>query len=197
MKQIKYLSLGLIPLLAIILFFGFTSNNYSSYNLSFLPQPDSLHNQNGGRMMGNGMMNGGMMGRGMMGSRGMMGQGMVGQSASKNIIKNKNGNWIAPASANKLKNPLNDIAKARREGKSIFNTQCFTCHGTNGKGDGPAAMSLNPKPANLTSNKIQKQSDGAIFWKITNGNSPMPSFKYALSENQRWELVDYIRQLGK
>ena len=186
MKSIKYLYISLIALFSLVLLVGFTYNSNGSYQMAFLTYPDSLHNGNGRGMMGNGMMN-----------RGMMNGGMMGQSNNKNIIKDKNGNWIAPASANKIKNPLKDIAKASKEGKGIFNSQCFTCHGTDGKGDGPAAMSLNPKPANLTSKPVQQQTDGAIFWKLTNGNSPMPPFKYSLSENQRWELVDYIRQLSK
>jgi len=189
MKRIKnvYIILGFI--LSLLLLFGFTFNsNGIMGSMMFAYQDSTSHN---GNYMGRGRMNGGMMmGRGMMG-------GMMGQTNSKNIKTDKNGNWIAPSSANKLTNPLNDIAKASREGKSIFNAQCFTCHGTDGKGDGPAAVSLHPKPANLTSNRVQQQSDGAIYWKITNGNSPMPSFKNALSANQRWELVDYIRQLAK
>ncbi len=186
MKNLKYMYISLV--LVVMLVYGFTVNNNSYLiNSNFAIQDSSYNN---GNMMGRGMMNGGMMGGGMM-------RGMMGQTNSKNIKTDKNGNWIAPSSANKLTNPLNDIAKASREGKSIFNAQCFTCHGTDGKGDGPAAMSLHPKPANLASNQIQQQSDGAIYWKITNGNSPMPSFKNALSKDQRWELVDYIRQLAK
>ena len=39
--------------------------------------------------------------------------------------------------------------------------------------------------------------DGAIFWKITNGRPPMASYKLALKDSQRWQLVNYIRELGK
>ena len=189
MKNLKYIYISLVSVLAVMLMYGFTVNNNSFLINSNYAVQDSSYNN--GNMMGRGMMN-----RGMMMGRGMMG-GMMRQTNSKNIKTDKNGNWIAPSSANKLTNPLNDIAKASREGKSIFNAQCFTCHGTDGKGDGPVAVSLHPKPANLTSDRVQQQSDGAIYWKITNGNSPMPSFKNALSAKQRWELVDYIRQLAK
>ena len=106
------------------------------------------------------------------------------------------GKWIAPSWTDTLKNPLAKIVKATKEGKSIFNSQCYVCHGTYGKGDGIAAPTLNPKPADLTSPEVQKQSDGAIFWKITTGNSPMASYKSTYSENQRWGLVNYIRELG-
>lgn len=196
MKRIKNVYIIFAVAVPFILFSAFTLNKGINYiNNTYAPQ-DSSSGYYGGYMMGRGMMGRGMMNGGMMGGY-MMGRGyMSGQNGSKNNI-DKNGNWVAPSSANNLTNPLQDIARASREGENIFNQQCFTCHGTDGKGDGPAAVSLNPKPANLTSARVQNQSDGAIFWKITNGNSPMPSFKYALTKDQRWELVDYIRELGK
>ncbi len=105
--------------------------------------------------------------------------------------------WVAPASADSLKNPLKGNSQAASEGKKIFTQFCVTCHGNEGFGNGITAATLNPKPANLTTKEIQKQSDGAIFWKITTGRPPMISWQYTLTEKQRWQLVDYIRQLAK
>ena len=107
------------------------------------------------------------------------------------------GKWTAPSWADTLKNPLSKIVQATKKGKSIFNSQCYVCHGTDGKGDGLAAGTINPKPANLTSPEVQKQSDGAIYWKITTGKLPMASYKNVYSDKQRWELVNYIRVLGR
>lgn len=184
------LSVGLVLLLGFKFYQADNARNNSgvSYTMN-----DSSRTNNSGSMMARGMMSGGMMSGGMMG-RSMMNNGMMGSNTSNS---NGNASWVAPSSANNLTNPIKDIVKASREGKNIFETQCFTCHGTDGRGDGPVAVSLNPKPANLTSSKVQEQSDSAIFWKITNGNAPMPSFKYALSKTQRWALVDYIRTLAK
>ena len=184
------LSIGLVLLLGFKFYQADNAGNNSYVNYTM---NDSTRSNDRGRMMGQGMMSGGMMSGRMMG-RGMMGNGMMGSSRGNS---NGNTNWVAPSSANNLTNPIKDIVKASREGKNIFETQCFTCHGTDGSGDGPVAVSLNPKPANLTSSKVQGQSDGAIFWKITNGNAPMPSFKYSLSKTQRWALVDYVRTLDK
>ena len=103
--------------------------------------------------------------------------------------------WIAPKYADKLKNPLEGDAKAAKEGKSIYTVNCASCHGNKGEGNGPAAAALNPKPKNLTLEKVQSQTDGAIFWKITTGNPPMVSWQKVLTEKQRWSLVDYIRQI--
>ncbi len=191
MKRLNLSYSILLTLIGAILFLGFTFNNSNLRPEIFTTLPDSLQNNNGGRMTGNGMM-----GRGMMNGN-MMGRGMMNNSGSDHNKTDKNGNWIAPKKANELTNPLKKIAEASRKGKAIFNSQCFTCHGIDGKGDGPAAVSLNPKPANLISSRVQKESDGAIFWKITNGNSPMPSFKNGLSKKERWELVEYIRHLDK
>ena len=105
--------------------------------------------------------------------------------------------WIAPKSADKVKNPLKGSAKSAKEGKQIFSTYCAVCHGDKGEGNGPSASALNPKPKNLTAEEVQDQTDGAIFWKITTGNPPMLSWKSSLTDKQRWELVDYIRELKK
>jgi mono/diheme cytochrome c family protein len=112
-------------------------------------------------------------------------------------INQPDSTWKAPNSANALKNPLSGNMKAARDGKKLFKLYCVTCHGNKGEGNGISAAALNPKPANLTLKRIQKQSDGAIFWKITTGNPPMVSWKYTLTKKQRWELVDFIRQLAK
>ena len=98
--------------------------------------------------------------------------------------------WKAPADAKNLKN----TEKATDAGKKSVETNCASCHGPQGKGDGPAAAALNPKPANWQSDKVKKESDGELFWKITNGRGPMPPWKH-LPEKERWQIVNYIRQL--
>lgn len=105
--------------------------------------------------------------------------------------------WIAPPSAQANKNPITASPTVLKEAKTIYLANCSPCHGDKGKGDGPAAAALNPKPADHTSPVLAKETDGALFWKISEGRTPMPTYKTMLSENQRWELVDYIRSLSK
>ena len=83
------------------------------------------------------------------------------------------------------------------KGKKLYNQMCAVCHGAKGKGDGVAGAALNPKPTNFTSASVQAQTDGAIFWKITEGRSPMASYKTILKEEQRWQLVNYLRTFKK
>jgi mono/diheme cytochrome c family protein len=106
-------------------------------------------------------------------------------------------NWIAPKSADAIKNPLKGKVSATTEGKKLFTQMCAICHGTKGKGDGMAGMSLTPRPTNFTKDNVQSQTDGAIYWKITQGKAPMASYKSALKSNQRWQLVNYIRTFKK
>ena len=104
--------------------------------------------------------------------------------------------WNAPASEKSKKNPLADSAKAVGDGKRVAQANCASCHGAGGKGDGAAAMALNPKPADWTSARIQGETDGELFWKITTGHGAMPAWRH-LPETERWALVRYIRSLKK
>ena len=103
--------------------------------------------------------------------------------------------WTAPASEKGKKNPLPADAKTIEQGKKVAEVNCVTCHGPKGKGDGAAAVALNPKPADWTSKKVQDESDGEIFWKISTGRVAMPAWRH-LPENERWALVRYIRTLA-
>ena len=102
--------------------------------------------------------------------------------------------WVAPAAEKAKKNPLPSDKKAVEQGEKVAKINCVSCHGNKGKGDGAAAVALNPKPADWTSKRVQDESDGEIFWKITTGRGAMPSWRH-LPENDRWALVRYIRTL--
>lgn len=103
------------------------------------------------------------------------------------------GEWRAPADAKAVKNPVKGVGNA----KKAIETNCVSCHGASGKGDGPAAAALPPpKPADWTSPKVQAESDGELFWKISNGRGAMPPWKH-LPDKERWEIVNYIRTLKK
>lgn len=105
--------------------------------------------------------------------------------------------WVAPATANQLKNPIAGDASVLKDAKKLYITYCAPCHGNGGKGDGIASASINPKPADHTSALVQSESDGSLYWKLTEGRAPMPSYKLVLPDIQRWQLVNYIRSLSR
>lgn len=103
--------------------------------------------------------------------------------------------WIAPMVAAERKNPILSGADSIGRGQVLF-SNCVICHGPLGHGDGAAAVALNPKPKDLTSAATQGQSDGALFWKISQGRAPMPPWEQTLSDKDRWDLVNYIRSIS-
>jgi mono/diheme cytochrome c family protein len=102
--------------------------------------------------------------------------------------------WKAPPTAANRPNPVPSNANTIALGQKLYTSNCFTCHGAEGKGDGPGAAALEKRPADLGACiKSNSETDGSLFWKISEGRSPMVSWKGALSETQRWELVNYIK----
>jgi mono/diheme cytochrome c family protein len=96
-----------------------------------------------------------------------------------------------------LKNPVPLNEQTLKAAKAIYEEKCLGCHGETGKGDGPEAMMYDPPPADLAdSHKVHTMTDGEIFHQISEGGKPMPAFKKQLSEEQRWQLVHYVRSLA-
>ncbi len=108
-----------------------------------------------------------------------------------------NGEWKAPKEVDQIANPLKGNIEDTKAGKQLYKLQCAVCHGDTGKGDGVAGLALNPKPASFKSEIVQNETDGALYWKITIGRAPMASYKDLLTEEQRWQLVNYIRTFSK
>jgi mono/diheme cytochrome c family protein len=86
-------------------------------------------------------------------------------------------------------------------GKAIFTQNCVMCHGAAGKGDGPAAAGLNPKPANFTDPARQRDMTGARQVHVVTAGGPseklsplMPSFGDSLSEKQIGDVIAYVRE---
>lgn len=90
-------------------------------------------------------------------------------------------------------------ASAIATGADLFPQHCAGCHGAEGRGDGPDAKGLPIPPADLTAGHLWAHSDGELFWWLTHGmESPegeltMPGFANILSDDERWDLIDYIR----
>jgi mono/diheme cytochrome c family protein len=102
--------------------------------------------------------------------------------------------WRVPAQVKKLQNPVPANNEAIGAGMMIYMDHCQSCHGENGNGKGKKAEELSVAPANFTdAHAMSAATDGELFWKITHGRRPMPSFKDKLTDEERWQLVVYIR----
>ncbi|EPR66996.1 c-type cytochrome [Cyclobacterium qasimii] len=104
--------------------------------------------------------------------------------------------WQVPDSIKNLQNPVMDDEMFEK-GKALFQIYCSTCHGVGGRGDGAAGQAMGSQPADLLSEGVQKQTDGELFYKITKGKVVMPSFQDLLTDDQRWYLVNFIKNLSK
>ena len=99
-------------------------------------------------------------------------------------------------------NPVKPTAQSVEAGQDLYKKNCVPCHGTDAKGDGPVAKNMNPKPADLTVSKLAHGStDGEIFTNIKDGIGQAPqkmkAFGNKLSDQDIWNIVNYIRSLQK
>lgn len=93
-------------------------------------------------------------------------------------------------------NPFDGQADAVTAGEALYVTNCAGCHGESGAGDGPAAASLDPKPASLQDTVAQTEP---VYqhWVISEGgaaaglSSSMPAFKGTLSDEDIWRIVTF------
>ena len=105
--------------------------------------------------------------------------------------------FVAPVGADTVRSPISSSPENIVKGQELYNLYCFVCHGDTGYGDGAAGGAMGIKPANFHEPKFSKQTDGTIFWKLTNGKGNMPPFKDILKDEQRWQLIAYLKEFGK
>ena len=105
--------------------------------------------------------------------------------------------WDAPPEIKQKKNPVAPTDANMKEAKAIYSEKCSNCHGDTGKGDGSDAMMYDPQPADLSdARRMNKFTDGELYYKMTVGKKPMPSFEKRLTEEQRWALVNLVRSFA-
>ena len=98
-----------------------------------------------------------------------------------------------------LRNPIPADDESLTRGGEIYQTQCATCHGDYGNGDGPGGENLDPPPAPIA-HTSQMMGDAYLFWRITEGGIPfetgMLPYRDILDEQERWDVINYIRALS-
>ena len=120
--------------------------------------------------------------------------GETNQTTLEPLQKDASGHWIIPSESRDKANPFTETDASKTIGQKLYASNCIVCHGEEGKGDGPQAMMLEPKPADLHDPRVQENTDGTLFHIITAGakDAAMPPFT-GLSEEDRWHLVNYVR----
>jgi len=104
--------------------------------------------------------------------------------------------WIVPAKFKTMKNPTSASKENLANAKDLFSKHCKSCHGSTGLGDGTKAASLDATCGDFSTAKFQAQTDGEVFFKISEGRGKMPSFKKTITDdNDRWMIIHYLRNL--
>ena len=98
--------------------------------------------------------------------------------------------WPVPDREAAISNPLEYTLENVKLGKAIYTKNCKSCHGDPGKNN---PLALVPSPVDIASEKMQINSEGSLFYKITSGKGVMPPFESTISEGDRWLLVSFIQ----
>ena len=99
--------------------------------------------------------------------------------------------WQVPDEYNTMANPVTFNNANVRAGRDLWDKNCKSCHGDPGKFN---ALALVPPPPDATSEVMQANSDGGLFYKITYGRGAMPQFETTLSVDDRWKVITFIRR---
>jgi mono/diheme cytochrome c family protein len=111
--------------------------------------------------------------------------------------------WELPDDAAKTKNPVEATTESVEKGKALYldraKGNCIFCHGETGSGNEANAARMRRKPADLSNKeRMTSMSDGEVFWKISKGiTGIMPAGEKRMSEEERWNVVNYVRTLAK
>lgn len=96
--------------------------------------------------------------------------------------------------AARIDNPVPVTEESLQRGKIFYETNCFVCHGSDGRGDGPVGQKFVEKaPVDLNEPYTQDQADGQLFFTLTRGRAKMPFYRDALSPAERWDVINYIK----
>jgi mono/diheme cytochrome c family protein len=102
-----------------------------------------------------------------------------------------------PPEDSKKTNPLKNDASAVADGKKLFSSQCFLCHGKDGDGKGELAQDMKLTLHDYhDSAALKGMTDGDLFYILSKGKGEMPGQDDRLTETQRWHLIVYIRSLA-
>jgi cytochrome c553 len=105
--------------------------------------------------------------------------------------------WVVPANYKSMKNPIAMSDASTLAGQTLYNKTCTPCHGKTGLGDGVKVKSLKTTPGNFSKDEFQSQTDGEHFYKTKIGRGEMTKYEGKLSDDDIWNLVNYMRTFKK
>jgi mono/diheme cytochrome c family protein len=105
--------------------------------------------------------------------------------------------WIVPANFKSMKNPVAMSDASTQAGQALYVKTCAACHGKTGLGNGPKAKSLKTVPTDFTKAASQNQTDGEHFYKTKTGRGDMPKYEGKLSDDDIWNIINYVRTFKK
>jgi len=94
-----------------------------------------------------------------------------------------------------LVNPVPKSPESLARGREMYDLHCIVCHGAQGRGNGPVGQKFVPQPMELNFDYVQLQPDGQIFYTISHGSLAMPFYRQAIAVEDRWHLVNFIKEV--
>jgi mono/diheme cytochrome c family protein len=105
--------------------------------------------------------------------------------------------WTTPANFKSMKNPVVKNETSNKTGLAIFTKNCVFCHGKTGQGNGVKVATLKNFPGDFTVSAFQNLTDGDIFYRIRTGKDEMPKFEGKLSDDDIWNIINFLRTFKK
>ena len=94
-----------------------------------------------------------------------------------------------------LVNPIAISPESLARGREMYDTHCIVCHGAQGRGNGPVGQKFVPQPMELNLDYVQLQPDGQLYYTISHGSLAMPFYRQAIAAQDRWHLVNFIKEV--
>jgi mono/diheme cytochrome c family protein len=105
--------------------------------------------------------------------------------------------WEVPAKYKNMKNPIAADDASANAGAMLYKKHCASCHGKVGLGDGVKARQLETFPGDFSGEAYQGQTDGDHFYKTKFGRNEMPAYEKKVSDDDIWNMVNYMRTFKK
>lgn len=105
--------------------------------------------------------------------------------------------WNVPAEYKTMKNPVKPGDASNKAGQALYSKNCASCHGKSGLGDGVKARMLKGSPGDFSGAAFQGQTDGEHFYKTKSGKGEMPKYEGKMTDDDIWNVVNYMRTFKK